>query len=519
MGVPIGIGVWPIRWAALQPERPAIVFGEDTLTWGEFGARVSGLARGLAELGVRRGDRVACLMDNRPEFLETFFAVQCLGAVFVPLNTRLSQAELERSVRHVEPVVFVTSSAFAEILEGLREAVDVKHWVGADLRLRAGDPLIAELAAHDTRAGAVELPGPSSLDEPAAILYTSGTTGGPKGAVVTHANILHMTLNFVIHAGLCSDDRSLLFLPLCFTGGLLPISMPVLHAGGVLVLQPGFDPGEALAAIERERVTFVAGVPTTFAAMLEHPAQPSTDLSSLRLAMVGAAPVPIALLSAWRERGVPMLQAFGITEATGMNLYLAPADAPAKPGSCGRPTLYCDARLARDDGTEPEPGEVGELLLSGPMVMRGYWRDDAATDTTVADGWLHTGDLATRDSDGFFAIVDRKKDVIITGGLNVYPAEVEAALDRCDGVAEVAVVGAPDRRWGEAVTAFVVARPGANLDPEALIDACRRSIADYKTPKRIELVAELPRTASGKVRKGVLRDRAAVERAASTVAL
>jgi fatty-acyl-CoA synthase len=387
------------------------------------------------------------------------------------------------------------------------------------VRPRAGDPLIAELAAADPHAGSAGLPGPSSLDDPAAILYTSGTTGGPKGAVVTHSNILHMTLNFVIHAGLCSDDRSLLFLPLCFTGGLLPISMPVLHAGGVLVLQPGFDPAAALAAIERERVTFVAGVPTTFAAMLGHPAQPSTDLSSLRLAMVGAAPVPIPLLSAWRERGVPMLQCFGITEASGIDLYLAPEHADARHGSCGAPTLYCDARLVRDDGAEPEAGEVGELLLSGPMVMRGYWRDDAATEATITDGWLHTGDLATRDADGFFTIVDRKKDMIITGGLNVYPAEVEAALYRCEGVAEVAVVGMPDRRWGEAVTAFVVARPGANLDPRALIDACRRSIADYKTPKRIELVAELPRTASGKVRKGVLRDRAAVEHAAPAVAL
>ncbi|MHB8694488.1 MAG: acyl-CoA synthetase [Solirubrobacteraceae bacterium] len=518
MGVPLGIGAWPIRWAALQPDKPAIVFGEETISWGEFGARVSALARGLARLGVERGDRVACLMDNRPEFLETFFALQCLGAVFVPLNTRLSPAELERSVGHVEPVVFVTSSVFAEILDGLREAVDVPHWVGADVRPRTGDPLIAELAEFG-RTKSPDLPGPGSLDDPAAILYTSGTTGGPKGAVVTHSNILYMTLNFGIHAGLCGDDRSLLFLPLCFTGGLLPISMPVLHAGGVLVLQPGFDPGEALAAIERERVTFVAGVPTTFAAMLDHPAQPSTDLSSLRLAMVGAAPVPIPLLSAWRERGVPMLQAFGITEASGMNLYLAPADAPAKPGSCGKPTLYCDARLAREDGTEPEPGAVGELLLSGPMVMRGYWRDEAATNATVADGWLRTGDLATRDADGFFTIVDRKKDVIITGGLNVYPAEVEAALSGCEGVGEVAVVGAPDRRWGEAVTAFVVARPGANIDPETLIDACRRSIADYKTPKRIELVAELPRTASGKVRKGVLRERAGIEKHKPAVSL
>jgi fatty-acyl-CoA synthase len=201
-----------------------------------------------------------------------------------------------------------------------------------------------------------------------------------------------------------------------------------------------------------------------------------------------------------------------------MNLYLAPAHAVAKHGSCGEATLYCGARLAREDGTEPDPGEVGELLLSGPMVMHGYWRDHAATEATITDGWLRTGDLASRDADGFFTIVDRKKDVIITGGLNVYPAEVEAALYRCEGIAEAAVVGVPDRRWGEAVTAFVVAAPGAELDPGAVIDACRGRIAGYKAPKRVQIVAELPRTASGKVRKAVLRERAEVADPAPTVA-
>jgi fatty-acyl-CoA synthase len=249
--------------------------------------------------------------------------------------------------------------------------------------------------------------------------------------------------------------------------------------------------------------------------MLQHPCLPDTDLSSLRLAFVGGAPVSLGLLTAWRERGVPMLQAFGITEASGgMNLCLAPADAGAKPGACGLPTLHCEARLVRDDGTEPDPGEVGELLLAGPMVMRGYWRDDASTEATMVDGWLRTGDLATRDADGFFAIVDRKKDAIITGGLNVYPAEVEAALCRCDGVIDAAVVGTPDPHWGEAVTAFVVARPGAEPDTTALIEACQGMIADYKTPKRVEIVSELPRTASGKVRKSVLRELAGVRHGA-----
>jgi fatty-acyl-CoA synthase len=511
MAVPRGIGAWPIRWAALQPEKPALVFGSDTVTWGEFGARVFRLAIGLGRLGVGRGDRLACLMDNRPEFLEVFFATMCLGAIFVPLNTRLSPDELEHSLRGVEPAVFVTSGAFGEVVGPLRHVLDVPHWIGADVRPRDGDLVIAELLLDSPEAEPANLPGPPTLDEPAAVLYTSGTTGGPKGAVVTHANIIHMTMNWVIHAGVCREDRTLLFLPLCFTGGLLPISMPVLYAGGTLVLQPSFDAAAALTAIEHERVTFVAGVPTTFTAMLQHPCLPDTDLSSLRLAFVGGAPVSLGLLTAWRERGVPMLQAFGITEASGgMNLCLAPADAGAKPGSCGLPTLHCEARLVRDDGTEPDPGEVGELLLAGPMVMRGYWRDDASTEATMVDGWLRTGDLATRDADGFFAIVDRKKDAIITGGLNVYPAEVEAALCRCDGVTEAAVVGAPDPHWGEAVTAFVVARPGAEPDPAALIEACQGMIADYKTPKRVEIVSELPRTASGKVRKSVLRERAGV---------
>jgi len=242
-------------------------------------------------------------------------------------------------------------------------------------------------------------------------------------------------------------------------------------------------------------------------------------MSSLRLAMVGAAPVPVPLISGWRDRGVPMLQCFGITEASGgLNLYLSSADAVGKPGSCGKPTLYCDARLVRNDGSEPNPGEVGELLLSGPMVMHGYWHDRAATEATIVDGWLRTGDLASRDADGFFTIVDRKKDLIITGGLNVYPAEVESALCGCDGIAEAAVVGLPDERWGEAVVAFVVARPGVDLDPGVVIGACRARIADYKTPKRVVIVAELPRTASGKVRKRVLREQEGVHSPTPTLA-
>jgi fatty-acyl-CoA synthase len=273
------------------------------------------------------------------------------------------------------------------------------------------------------------------------------------------------------------------------------------------VLHPEFDPARALATIERERVTVMAGVPTTYRAMLEHPALERTDLSSLRLAIVGAAPVPLDLLRAWRERGVPMLQAFGITEASGLNLLLPAEAAEAKHGSCGVPLLYSDARLVDERGREPVPGAVGELLLAGPVVMKEYWRDPASTAATIRNGWLHTGDLARRDEDGFFTIVDRKKDIIITGGLNVYPAEVEAALCACEGVSDAAVVGVPDEVWGEVVTGFVIPRAGCELNADMLIAACRELIATYKAPRAVHVVDDLPRTVSGKVRRSALRER------------
>jgi fatty-acyl-CoA synthase len=442
-------------------------------------------------------------MSNRPEFLQTFFAVQRIGAIFVPVNVLLAPPELERTLEHTEPVAVVTSDPFADACAHLRGGLAVRHWIGADGPLWEGGMTLDELAAGPPGNAASA----ATLDDPAAILYSSGTTGGPKGAVVTHSNILHMTLNWLVHTGINGRDRSLLFLPLCFTGGLMPICMPILHAGGSLVLHRDFDPGRVLAAIECERVSIIAGVPTTYRAMLEHPALDATDLSSLRLAIVGAAPVPPDLLRAWREREVPMLQAFGITEGGGLNLFLPAEAAEAKHGSCGVPLLYSDARIVDEHGREPAPGEVGELLLAGPVVMKEYWRDAASTEATLRNGWLHTGDLAVRDEDGFFTIVDRKKDIIITGGLNVYPAEVEAALCACEGVSEAAVVGLPDEVWGELVTGFVIPSAGFALNPDRLIAASRERIAAYKAPRAVHVVDDLPRTASGKVRRSTLRER------------
>jgi fatty-acyl-CoA synthase len=491
-----GIAGWLPAWAEIQPDRPLLTFEGEHLSWSEFDGRVRGLAAGLRRLGVVEGDRVACLMHNRPEFLELFWATVRLGAIFVPLNVRLAVPELQYVIADVEPRIVASDDRFAAQVDALQELTTVPEWLHADARWPRGDG--GDLPEAVPVAG-----------DPAAILYTSGTTGRPKGAVISHGNIHSQSVNWVMSFGLTRYDRQLLFLPLCFTGGIISASMNTFLAGGSMVLAAGFDPAALLRAVERERTTWFTAVPTMVQRLLEHPDAPATDLSSLKMVESGGSAVPVPLIEHARTLGLELIQGYGLTEGTGgVNLYLQEWEGVRKPGSCGKAPVLGGAKAVRDDGTECEPGEIGELLISGPLVFQGYWRDPVSTAETIVDGWLHTGDLARRDDEGFFYLSGRKKEMIITGGLNVYPAEVESVMVRADGVLEAAVVGLPDDRWGEAVTAYVVARPGMDVDVDALLASCRVQLADYKVPKAVHVVDELPRTASGKVLKRVLVEQA-----------
>lgn len=494
-----GIAHWIRSWARLQPERPVIVYGGRTITWGEFDARVDTEARRLSALGVRSGERVACLMHNRPEFLVLFWAAVRLGALFAPINTRLADPELVHIVRDLEPVVVVTESDFRDVAGRLASAA---RWLGVEPV--AGLPELANVPAD----GPLPSSWPAGAD-PAAILYTSGTTGRPKGAVLSHDNIHAQCANWNLSFGLGRHDRQLLFLPLCFTGGLISASMNTFYSGASMVLERGFDPVRLLSDIEAQRPTWFTAVPAMVQRVFEHPRAAETDLSSLTMVESGGAAVPVPLIEHMRGLGLELIQGFGITEGTGgINLYLQEWEGVRKAGSCGKPGgIYGDARIVRPDGAPTEPGEIGELVLSGPLVFQGYWRNPVATAEVLVDGWLHTGDLARYDEEGFIYLTGRLKEMINTGGLNVYPAEVEAALVRIDGVAEAAVVGLPDPTWGQAVTAVVVPRAGSALTAAGLREACRPLLADYKIPKAVHFVADLPRTASNKVLKRELVER------------
>jgi fatty-acyl-CoA synthase len=349
---------------------------------------------------------------------------------------------------------------------------------------------------------------PVDPDDACMILYTSGTTGQPKGAVLTHANIVWNTVNLLIDVNVSDDEVTLVAAPMFHVAALNQTVLPTLVKGGRVVLVSAFDPEEALTLIARRRVTFLFGVPTMFLAIARAAGWAGADLSSVRSAICGGAPVPEAVIGPYLARGVTFMQGYGLTEAAPGVLFLRRDDAARKAGSAGTPAFFTDVRLVCPDGTDVRPGEPGEIVVQGPNVMAGYWQRPQDTAAVVsADGWLRTGDIGVADDEGYVTIRDRTKDLIISGGENVYPAEVEDALYQHPAVAECAVVGVPDGHWGEVGRAVVVLREGATADPADLLAFLGDRIAKFKIPKSVVFTAALPRTASGKVLKSQLRSR------------
>ncbi|MDQ4116493.1 MAG: long-chain fatty acid--CoA ligase [Actinomycetota bacterium] len=477
-----GLGSWLHRRARTRADRPAWS-GADSppVTYAEAARRCDRLAHGLARRGVRRGDRVAYLGPNHPSFLETLFGTAAAGAVFVPLNTRLTVPEL-------------------------RHQLDDS---GAALLVVAPGQDAAGL--HPTTVTADELddgvghgpPGtPVSLDEPAVILYTSGTTGRPKGAVLTHGNLTWNALDVLLDVDVRADERALVYTPLFHSAALGMVTLPVLLRGGQVALQPSFDAATVLRRVADERITLMFGVPATYDAVAALPGFPAADLSSLRTLLCGGAPVPAATIRTWLDRGLSFLQGYGMTEASPGVLLLDAEHATDKAGSAGVPHFFTDVRVRTPDGADARPGERGEVLVRAPHVMHGYWnRPDATAEAVEHGGWFRSGDVACVDDDGYVRIVDRLKDMYVSGGENVYPAEVESAVHDFPGVADCAVVGVPDERWGEVGRAVVVPEPEARIDPDALLAFLREHLAGYKVPRSVVFAHGLPRTPSGKLRK------------------
>ncbi len=496
--------------ARLTPDAEALVFVPtgQRFTYRDLDLRASLAAEAWrAGLGLRKGDRVGLLAHNRPEFVDVFFATGKHGVILVPLGTRLLARELEHIVRDSGMRALIYDGAFGETVRSLREMVTLERWVALD---GAADP--ADLSWPELLSR-TPVPGPRTPvlpEDPCCLLYTSGTTGKPKGVVTPHRMVAWNAYNTVLCWQLRADDVSPIFTPLYHAGGLGAFLTPLVAVGGRIVLHAGFDAAEVWRTLERERCTVVLGVPTIWKLLMEAPEFATADLSSVRWFISGGAPLPLYIIEAYQARGVVFRQGYGLTEV-GVNCFaMSDADAARKKGSIGRPLMFTDARLVDAEGRDVPVGEVGELCLRGAHVAAGYWNNPEATAAALdAEGYFHTGDSARRDSEGFFTIAGRVKDMFISGGVNVYPAEVESELLLHPAVQDAAVVGILDDTWGEVGVAFVVSRPGRATSGEALAAFLGERLARFKIPRRFEFVEALPRTAYGKVIKGELASRLA----------
>ena len=452
-GTDLAVSRWLPERAALTPDRVAIDFGGRLIRYRDLAAAAARLAAGFAAGGLRPGDRVATLARNCPEQVEVFFACAAAGLVLVPLNWRLTAAELAYQLGDADPAVLLTEPA----LESLGKEAAAAARAGARWNLPAGPA-----GASDAEALPASFPAPFG-DDPLLILYTSGTTGRPKGAVLTHANCFWTNLSLDRTAEITGSDVVLQVLPQCHVGGWNVQPLLAWWKGATVVLEQSFDASRVLTLIEEKKVTTMMGVPTNYQLLAANEQFQAADLSSLRQVIVGGAPMPRPLLDTWQARGVTVLQGYGLTEAAPNVLCVPPEYAAAKTGSAGRPYLHVHVALrdlaSADGGHRRGPG-TGELLVAGPNVFAGYWRNPSATEAALPDGWLTTGDIAERDADGFYWIRGRTKEMYISGGENVYPAEVEEALVAHEAIAEAAVVSVPDERWGETGLAFVVFSSG-----------------------------------------------------------
>jgi fatty-acyl-CoA synthase len=497
-----GIGFWLSRRAELTPRWPALVFEDRAWTYGEWNVDVQRVRHALREAGISAGDRVATIMMNEPEFLTLAFACWQSGVIFVPLNFRLSGSELSYMLQDAGASLLLCSNDFLGTIDALRGELPVRKYVS--VKPASGWTSFEELVSGMPEAG---WPHAVRDDEVAILMYTSGTTGRSKAAMLTHGNIFWNNVNSMHAFPLGDAERTLVCAPLFHIGGLNVTPLYAVERGGTIHLMRSFDPRGVLDAIETHGINSMFGVPAMFLFMSQTEGFAARDLSSLHLVVCGGAPVPEALIALYGSRGVSFVQGYGLTETAPLCTILPTRDLSRKIGSAGLPAMYTEVRVV-DGQNRPVPaGTRGEIAVRGPNVMKGYWnRPEATAEAIDAEGWFHTGDIGVEDEEGYFFVLDRKKDMVITGGENVYPAEVEAVLHQIPGVADAGVVGLPDERWGERVVAVVVRKPGSALTAQEILKSCEGKLARFKLPRQIEFTDALPRNAQGKILKRVMRD-------------
>ena len=500
--VNIGMGQTILKSAELFSQDPALRFEGKVQTYADLSDRIRKLAAVLSQLGVSRGDRVGYMGLNHPCFLEAVYACSCLGAIFVPLNFRLTPSEAGFIIDDSGIQIMLADDACTAILDKQKQELSVQHYLAIESD-RPGWQSLENLLAT---AAPIETVAAIEADDVALIMYTSGTTGLPKGAMLTHGNIFWNTVN----VSLLEESMvgtSLTCAPLFHIGGLNVTTHISLVRGVAVVLHRSFDAGAVLHDIEKYQVSTMFGAPTMFTMMSQHEAFASTDFSSVISFNVGSAPVPLPLLNIYASRGVTFCQGYGLTETSPYVTVLGSKFATSKIGSAGQSLMFTSVRIVDGRGQTVANGERGEIWIKGPNVMKGYWnRPEATAEAVDEDGWFHSGDVGYFDDDNFLFICDRIKDMVISGGENIYPAEVESILYGHSSVVEVAVIGLPDEKWGEAVTAVAVLKQDATLDLEELREFASQSLAKYKLPSRLYFLDELPRNPAGKVQKFKIKD-------------
>lgn len=487
--------------ARLTPEREALLEWETGVryTYAALNGRANRAANWLRHLGIGYGDRVSILAHNSVAYLDLFYGCAKIGAIFTPLNWRLAVPELVYIVNNCTPKLLIVGPEFEDVAGDMRPQIDVG--------------LVVSLAGYEAELAtqpAAEPPRPAELNGESAhcILYTSGTTGSPKGAIIPQRQVMWNCINTAVSWELTAADVSPVFTPLFHAGGLFAFLTPLLYLGGRIILAKEFDVGASLHVIQAEKCTVILGVPTLFQMWLKSPQFEAADFRHVHFFISGGAPCPPSLMETWRQaKGVIFRQGYGLTEVGPNCFSMTDAESVPKTGSVGKPIFHSQMRLVDEDGRDVPNGATGELIIRGPHVCRGYWQNPEATNTALRDGWFYTGDMARRDEDGFFTIAGRFKDMLISGGENVYAAEVEAVFLAHPGVAECALIGRPDEKWGEVGLMIVVTAVGQHPSAEELLRFCSQKLARYKVPKQVIFAGELPYSPYGKVIKAELREK------------
>ncbi|HYK73724.1 MAG TPA: long-chain fatty acid--CoA ligase [Pseudoneobacillus sp.] len=498
---------WELDWldnrARITPNTQAVIDAETNRTWNyiQLNDRAISFANWLLGQGVNKGDRIALLAPNHISYFDLLFACKKIGAIFVPLNSRLSINEINDILGDCAPILVGVHVKFQDVFSQIGENTDFrKFFVG-----NSHYEVIA--TQYSSPMKEVEV----NEDTPLLMIYTGGTTGKPKGVVLTNRSVLWNGMNTVLSWNLSSDDITLTYIPMFHTGGLNALTIPILLTGGTVVIADQFETTKAIDYLKKYRCTIVLFVPTMYHMITQSKEFQQSDFPNMKTFLSGGAPCPLEIYEAFWEKGLLFKEGYGLTEAGPNNFYIDPKEANEKKGSVGKPMLFNRIKLMKENNQEAEINEVGEIWIQGNHCFSMYWKNQEATQNTFSAGWLCTGDLARKDEDGYFYIVGRKKDMIITGGENVYPLEVEQWLLTHSMVDEVAVVGIPDEKWGEMVTAFMVLKDKMSISKEELITYCSHKLGKYKIPKQFYFLEQLPKTHVGKIDKKALKEMSAME--------